>query len=627
MHGNKNEHRIFRSILDTLRRSAWPLFLTGLFYRLIALTLLTPLVSMLTSMLIAVSGPSTIVNDRIASFFLEPLGLFTLIVVAAVSLTLIAIEQACLMAIVFEKGQTGLSKATNALKFVLSRSVSVLYLTGRIVLRVLVHGLPFLVLVGMVYYFLLTGHDINYYLTQQPPVFKWALVIVGIIGLGFTVALARLAAGVILSLPILLFESRSPVSALRESRLRARGHRNYFAMGVFVWGMAVLSVSGITTTLIMWLGRLVAPALVNQTYLLVFFFGGLFLSITLVQLLVSMAATASFSLLVVEWYRPLSPVTSDIIIISANSIKTNRILTPRISGRMLFAVTSAASVVALSTGWLILSRVDLVDRTEIMAHRGASAAAPENTMAAIEKAIADGAHWIEIDVQRTADDHIVVVHDRDLMKIGAKPLIVTESLLQDIVKVDVGSWFDPAFSNQRIPTLGEVLSHCKDKIKINIELKYYKWDERLALSVIEIVENSQMENDIVVMSLKPEAVLQVKIARPSWQVGLLSAAALTDLIGEEADFLAVHSKLATPGFIRRAHKAEKSLYVWTVNDAVSMMQMFDRGVDALITDKPKLAARLLEQRKKLEPAERMLMAAGLLTLGEPDHVDPSGDGL
>ena len=617
----------FLTVLGNLRRSAWPLFITGVFYRIIALTLLTPLVGSLTSVLIAGSGRGTIVNEEIATFFLKPLGLFSLATIAAVSLTLIALEQACLMSIAFETDRSGVYRALDALKSVFSRSHGILALAARIVLHVLVLGIPFLIPAALVYFLMLTDHDINYYLTLWPPVFKWAIVIVVLIGLGFIVALTRFAASAVLSLPILLFESHSSDKALRESLLRSREHRRRFAAGIFVWALSVLVATSITTTVFVYLGRLLAPALVVHTPLLLLVFGGLFLAFSLTQLLVSMAATASFSLMVTQWYGVRTPTPPDSVIKPTFSNGSDHKLTSRISGRAIIAATLLAFGLAMLTGWQLISNVELENRTEIMAHRGSSAAAPENTMAAIEKAIIDGAHWVEIDVQRTADDHIVVVHDRDLMRIGAKPLVVNESLLQDIVKVDVGSWFGPAFSSQRIPTLDEVLKHCKEKIKINIELKYYEWDERLALRVIEIVEKSRMENDVVVMSLKPEAVLQVKSTRPRWQAGLLSAAALTDLIGEKADFLAVHSKLATPDFVRRAHDAGKSLYVWTVNDAVSMMQMFDRGVDALITDKPAMAAHLLEQREKLEPAERMLMTAGLLTIGEPEHVDPASDGL
>ena len=623
----KNTTGILRRILDNLGRKAWPLFLTGIFFRIIALTLLTPVVSGITTALISMSGRGTIVNDQIASFFTEPLGFITLTTIAAFSLTVFAIEQASLMVIIVQKELSGFNNAYHALRFVFARSIRILHLAGRIVLRVLLLSIPFLALSICIYFFMLSGHDINYYLTVKPPVFKWAVALIGLVGLGYSIALCHLTAGVIISLPILIFESESPAFSLRESRRRTTGHRKQFALGFFIWAIIFVSLSGITTALIVWIGRLLAPPLLDQTVLLMLFFGGIFLFSTLIHLLINMAATASFSLLIIEWYRPLSPLKRDLRTTTISEISNQKSTSPHFSRRLLITGTLATLILGLMTGWLLLSNADLQDRTAIVAHRGASAAAPENTLTAIVRAIADGAHWVEIDVQRTADDAVVVIHDRDLMKIGGKPLIVTESPLENLVAVDVGSWFDPKFANQRIPTLEEVLKRCKDKIKVNIELKYYGWDERLARRVVEIVEKTEMENHIEVMSLQPQAIRQVKEMRPNWQVGLLSAAALSDIVHDDADFLAVHSRMATLNFVKRVHDAGKLLYVWTVNDAVGMMQMFDLGVDALITDKPDMAIRLLDQRTRLEPAERMLLAAGFLLLGEPEHVNPATDGI
>jgi glycerophosphoryl diester phosphodiesterase len=85
--------------------------------------------------------------------------------------------------------------------------------------------------------------------------------------------------------------------------------------------------------------------------------------------------------------------------------------------------------------------------------------------------------------------------------------------------------------------------------------------------------------------------------------------------------------MVTPGFVRRVHRAGKVLYVWTVNDAVGMTRQFGMGVDALITDKPALAVRLLDQRGEMTPVERLLVTAGLLLVGETEHVDPKTDGI
>jgi glycerophosphoryl diester phosphodiesterase len=98
----------------------------------------------------------------------------------------------------------------------------------------------------------------------------------------------------------------------------------------------------------------------------------------------------------------------------------------------------------------------------------------------------------------------------------------------------------------------------------------------------------------------------MKALRPEWTVGLLTAVALTDLARLEVDFLAVKQSLATRRFVRAAHAAGKQVHAWTVNDAVGMSALIGRGVDSLITDEPALAVRVLEQRKHLGSAERLL---------------------
>jgi glycerophosphoryl diester phosphodiesterase len=297
------------------------------------------------------------------------------------------------------------------------------------------------------------------------------------------------------------------------------------------------------------------------------------------------------------------------------------------SGRVMISGAVLLAVVAGIAGWLILSKVEMKDNTEIFAHRGSSNIAPENTLAAVDQAINDGAHWTEIDVQRTIDDKVVVVHDRDLMRIGGKPIVIANASYSELANVDIGSWFDPAFADQRIPTLEKVLGHCKGRIKVNIELKYYGWDEKLAKRVIGIVEKKKMVEDVVIMSLKLEAVDQVKKARPGWKTGLLTAASFGNLTRTNADFLAVHSRMVTPGFLNRVHRAGKDVLVWTVNDRSGMTKYFSMNVDGLITDEPALAVNLLEQRAGMDPIEKALISLGLLIVGESEHVDPMTDGL
>ena len=623
----KDQSTTVNAFFNILRRSFRPLFLTSILYRVIAFTILAPLIGGLTGLFFAASGRLIIANEEIAAFFLQPIGFFALLIIAACSLTLIALEQACLMVLLFKTDTGTMNRVWNAVRHALARTIGILELALRIVLRIFFYSTPFVILAGLIFFALLTGHDINYYLTTRPPEFKFAVIGGLLLAGGLTLILIRYVVQVIFSLPILLFEAKKPSEALLESRLRSKHHRFSTAVSIGVWGITVFTVSGLVAALFIWVGRLSAPLLLGHTAFLVPVIGLLFLALTLCQFLVSIAATASFSVLVMYRYGNLNPVEIKLKGGQTEDIPYRHDRKILVSGWVAIVGAVVAFFVAAITGWFLLSRADLKDRTEIMAHRGASGSAPENTMAAINQAIADGAHWVEIDVQRTADDRVVVVHDRDLMRIAKIPLVVTQTPYAQIAGIDVGSWFHPRFSEQRIPTLEVVLAQCKDKIKINIELKYYTWDPLLADRVIEIVENLHMEKKVVVMSLKPEAVDQVKRKRPHWQVGLLAASALTDLTRADADFLAVHSRMATPGFVRRVHRKGKTLQAWTINDTVGMTKIFGMGIDALITDEPALAVNLLAQRAEMDPVERMLVTAGLIAVGSQEHLDPLTDGI
>jgi glycerophosphoryl diester phosphodiesterase len=124
------------------------------------------------------------------------------------------------------------------------------------------------------------------------------------------------------------------------------------------------------------------------------------------------------------------------------------------------------------------------------------------------------------------------------------------------------------------------------------------------------VEDTGMSDQVRAMSLKYDAVKKMKALRPDWKVGLLATATVGDLPALEADFLAVNTATASVGLVRNAREAGKEVYVWTVNDPLSMSQMASLGVSGLITDEPALAREVLEQRAALSAAERLVLALG-----------------
>ncbi len=163
---------------------------------------------------------------------------------------------------------------------------------------------------------------------------------------------------------------------------------------------------------------------------------------------------------------------------------------------------------------------------------------------------------------------------------------------------------------------------CKDKVGVNIELKYYGHDQQLEQRVVEIVESEQMTDQIMVMSLKPEGIAKMKALRPNWQCGLLLSVYVGKLKNIEADFLAVNSTFATRNFVRRAHKSEKQVFVWTVNDAATMSQALNRNVNGILTDRPELAKQVLKQRSQMSSVERLLAELAVLFNQPATAIEP-----
>jgi glycerophosphoryl diester phosphodiesterase len=273
------------------------------------------------------------------------------------------------------------------------------------------------------------------------------------------------------------------------------------------------------------------------------------------------------------------------------------------------ALAAALVVVAAGTAWLATT-VRVEDTTEITAHRGSSAHVPENTLAAVEQAIADGTDWVEIDVQELADGTVVVVHDRDLKRLGGVDLRVAGSTYEELRDVDVGSWFAPEYADQRIPTLAQVLALCRGRARVNIELKYYGSLGTLAERVIRTVEQEGMASEVVLMSLNHEAVRQAKALRPEWTIGILTAVALGNVARLDTDFLAVSASLATRAFIRTAHRRGRAVHVWTVNDPLRMSVLMSRGVDNIITDVPAVVRNVLEERAEMSAVQRLMVEVG-----------------
>ena len=603
----------------------WPaLIATDILYKVLAFALLTPLVGLALRLLVRTSGSSVLADTDILFFVLSPIGIVTLLVVGAVSLAIIALEQACLMTIGFGAVHDKRIRYADALRYGLRQAPRVLNLTARIVAKALLIAAPFLLAGGLVYLALLTKFDINYYLNERPPAFWAAAGLIGLIGLVLAVVLVPRLISWAYALPLLLFETVGAREALSASRDRVSGHRWTITWVLVGWGMGSVFFTALVLGAVGGLGRLVVPAVSGSMPLLVLAMGGVLALIYGANLFTSLVAACAFALVVVRLYEGLGePREKDVDWEGADPLGTGREW--RVSMKSLVAILALAALVAGLVGGYLVDSIRWDTEVLVIAHRGAAGAAPENTLASVERAILDGADMIEIDVQETADGKVVVIHDSDLMKIGGVNLAIRDATYEQLQGIDVGSWFAPEFSDERVPSLEQVLELCKGRADVDIELKYYGHDKRLEESVVEVVERTEMTSQIVVMSLKYDAIQKVRRLRPDWTIGLLTAKAVGNLARLDADFLAVHAGMATPGFVRSAHAREKDVFVWTVNDPVQMATMVGRGVDGIITDEPALAREVLDVLEEMNVVERLMLEFSLWFGVVPNQTGPETD--
>ncbi len=502
-----------------------------------------------------------------------------------------------------------------------SRGGGVLSLTTRIVIRGMLISAPFILAGAGVVGTLLMEADINFYLSKRPPLFWITILLLGLLTTGLLGSLMAMFVRRVYALPLLLFEGMKPAQALRASVERTEGQRLILAGWLTGWGIVSLVATTLATTVLNLTGRFLTTIAVGSLPWLFLILAVLLITFVLVQLAVGLLQAIAFSQVVVHLYARYGKGLGKQEVGSGPwAIATNQ--APKgISSWWLGWGTVVAFLIAFGATGYLLHEATLQDRTEITAHRGASKAAPENTLASVRQAISDGAHWVEIDVQRTRDDEVVVIHDRDLKRVGGINLPIATTSYHELSAVDVGSWFKPEFKNERVPTLSQVLTLCKGQIKVNIELKYYGEDRRLAHRVIEIIERHGMVNEVVLMSLKEDAVRQLKTLKPGWSVGRLTAVAIGDITRVEADFLAVNANLVDRRFVRRTHATGKEVHAWTVNDVIGMTALMSQGVANIITDDPALGIKVLWHRAQLSPAERLIVKLGLLVGVAPQYTN------
>jgi glycerophosphoryl diester phosphodiesterase len=237
-----------------------------------------------------------------------------------------------------------------------------------------------------------------------------------------------------------------------------------------------------------------------------------------------------------------------------------------------------------------------------IAHRGASRIAPQNTLAAFEKALELGADGIEFDVRRSADGVPVVIHDSTVDATTDGTGRVDAMELAQLKRLDAGSSFDSAFAGERIPTLAEVLKTLGGKLFLNIELKVTGvFDRGLEQAVVDLVEEHALEEYVLVASFNPFALRRMQQIAPRIPTGLVYAHPAWPSLRLASLMMPRPNAALHPGYplvdeqhVSWARARNARIHVWTVDNPAEMRRLIALDVDGIITNAPDLLGEVLE---------------------------------
>lgn len=242
-------------------------------------------------------------------------------------------------------------------------------------------------------------------------------------------------------------------------------------------------------------------------------------------------------------------------------------------------------------------RLALFQNPTVMAHRGLSADAPENTLYAFSDAISVGADFIELDVQQTRDGVLVVMHDSNLKRTTGVNKDIWDVDYADIQNLDAGSWFDPAYANARIPTLEETLQFVDKRAKLNIEIKPTKHgSDTLEQDVAELITQYQYTDACYVTSFSYGSLKKVKEANPEIRTGYLVSVAYGQFYSlKYADAFSLNKVFVTSQVVNAAHQQGKQIFAWTVNGMSEVRSLCNLHVDSIITDDPVMVQNVISR--------------------------------
>jgi glycerophosphoryl diester phosphodiesterase len=232
-----------------------------------------------------------------------------------------------------------------------------------------------------------------------------------------------------------------------------------------------------------------------------------------------------------------------------------------------------------------------------IAHRGYSACYPENTLAAFNGAIDAGAHMIELDVCLSKDRHLVVIHDETVDRTTNGTGAVKALTMDQLDRLDAGSWFDPRFNTERLPTLAQVLDAAKGHLLVNIEIKTEAFEadgpaDAVERQVLNLVREKNMLDEVLVSSFEWQMLENLRKLEPGIALGLLAEAPTDERLihwYQRINGFSWHPdfRVLTRQQVDSLHDLGARVFPYAVDGRIDSLGMLAMGVDGLIVDDPR----------------------------------------
>ncbi|RUO26505.1 glycerophosphodiester phosphodiesterase [Aliidiomarina minuta] len=586
-----------RDIIAGIDYHKRPLLAFHVYFSLLALFALSPASAWLLAALVELSGQSLVGNDDLVRFLVTPAGLFWLMVSATLISVLVFFQAAGMMLIAARDADDVFHTANNALWRVIKRFPILLKLAAMQVLAHLLLAAPLLALLAVLFQWLLGGYDIYYVINEHPTELYFFTPLAILLLSAILIGNGSLYVSWSLALPLVLLEGYAPRTALRKSWQLVKGARFKIARIVLLVALVVASLPLLLALGFESLGALLVyiipgPAAVQVTVL------GMLIGLYVVfAVLVSFLAISANSMLLLKIYFRCCGQQA------GNFAE----LEPRTTGPLAWGIEAVLVVLALGQLVWVAQSFDEREQVTITAHRGASWDAPENSLAAIELAIQQGADYIELDVQQTADGELILIHDRDYLRVAGDRRSIWQVDYAEVREMDAGSWFSSQYAGERIPTLAEAVELIRGRAQLYLEVKTSPAMPNLVPDTVRELQRLDFVEETVMAALTPGVLEEVLQLEPDFRTALLVHTAIGVLASHSYDVLSLRDALVTPSQLRASRDGEYELHVWTINSPSEMHRFIDMGVDSIITDRPDVLKAVMKERAGLSSSERLLL--------------------